>query len=44
MKILLMLVVAFIVIGSIVADYLWRRWMTARRMERDTQDRDLRQG
>jgi hypothetical protein len=34
MKILLILVVAAVIAGSIYADYRWRKWVDARRRER----------
>jgi hypothetical protein len=34
MKLLLAIVAIAIVIGSFIADYTWRRWMAARRRDR----------
>jgi hypothetical protein len=34
MKILLIVVVAAVIAGSIYADYRWRKWVDARRRER----------
>ncbi len=34
MKIVIAILAAIVIAGSIVADYKWRRWMTARRRER----------
>ena len=34
MRILLIVVVAVVIAGSIYADYLWRKWVDARRSER----------
>jgi hypothetical protein len=34
MKILLGILIAVLVVASIVADYLWRRWMAERRRDR----------
>jgi cell division protein FtsL len=41
MKVLLVILVLLVVSGSVYADYRWRKWVAARRQERD-QDRDLR--
>jgi hypothetical protein len=35
MKLILALVVIAIIAGSIYADYKWRKWVAARRSERD---------
>lgn len=42
MRIVVAIVVALIVAGSVFADYKWRRWMAARRLERDTSADDRR--
>jgi hypothetical protein len=34
MKLLLIIVAAAVLLGSVVADYLWRRWMEDRRRDR----------
>jgi len=34
MRILLIVVVAVVIAGSIYADYRWRKWVDARRRER----------
>jgi hypothetical protein len=34
MKILLGIIVLVFVVGSLVADYKWRKWIAARRRER----------
>jgi hypothetical protein len=36
MKILLCILVAVVVAASLVADYLWRRWMAERRRDRQS--------
>jgi hypothetical protein len=42
MKLFLAIVVVVLVAGSLFADYKWRRWMEARRAQRDeAQNRDL---
>jgi hypothetical protein len=38
MKAVLIVVAVVVIAGSVIADYLWRRWMAARRAEHD-QDR-----
>jgi hypothetical protein len=35
MKILLGIVVALVIAASLLADFLWRRWMAARRHDRE---------
>lgn len=34
MKTLLGILIAVLVVGSLIADYLWRRWMAERRRDR----------
>jgi hypothetical protein len=34
MKILLIVVIVAVIAGSIYADYRWRKWVNARRLER----------
>jgi membrane protein implicated in regulation of membrane protease activity len=34
MKVLFTIVVVVALVGSVVADYLWRRWMDERRRDR----------
>jgi len=36
MKILLAAIVAIVIAGSVYADYRWRKWLEARRRERDS--------
>jgi hypothetical protein len=38
MKIVLATIVVLLIAGSLVADYYWRRWMAARKADRDQQD------
>jgi hypothetical protein len=40
MKLVLIVVLALLVIGSLIADYKWRRWMAARRREREPVNRN----
>jgi hypothetical protein len=35
MKIILVIIVAAIIVGSFYADYKWRKWMEDRRRERE---------
>ncbi|HEX8812966.1 MAG TPA: hypothetical protein VF742_13325 [Terracidiphilus sp.] len=35
MKLILIIIVAAAIVGSIFADWKWRQWMEARRRERD---------
>jgi hypothetical protein len=35
LKLLLILVVLFVVVGSFYADYRWKRWMARQREERE---------
>jgi hypothetical protein len=39
MKVVLFIVVAIVVAASLFADYKWRRWVAARRAERESHDR-----
>jgi hypothetical protein len=39
MKLALAIVAILILAASIFADYKWRRWMAARRQDRDNSDR-----
>jgi hypothetical protein len=39
MKIVLAIVAAVIIAGSLFADYKWRQWIAARRRERDSDRR-----
>jgi hypothetical protein len=34
MKILLVILVILIIVASLIADYLWRQWIAARRRDR----------
>ncbi|MDR3752391.1 MAG: hypothetical protein P4K93_01750 [Terracidiphilus sp.] len=38
MKLILIVVVVLVLAGSLVADYKWRKWMAARRRERNQPD------
>jgi hypothetical protein len=38
MKLILIVVAVLVLAGSLVADYKWRRWMAARRRERNQPD------
>jgi hypothetical protein len=38
MKLILIIVVVLVLAGSLVADYKWRRWMAARRRDRNQPD------
>ena len=38
MKLLVALVILSLIAISVLADYLWRRWITARKAERDHLD------
>jgi hypothetical protein len=38
MKLILTVVAVLVLTGSVVADYKWRKWMAARRSEREEQD------
>jgi len=35
MKLILILVVVALVVGSVLADYKWRKWMAERKRERE---------
>jgi hypothetical protein len=35
MKLFIVILVIVVIVGSIVADYFWRRWMADRRRERE---------
>ena len=39
MKIVLVIIAAVIIAGSLFADYKWRQWVAARRRERDSDRR-----
>jgi len=39
MKIVLFVAAAVVLAASLFADYKWRRWMEARKREREDQDR-----
>jgi hypothetical protein len=36
MKLILSILAALLIGGSLLADYKWRQWMNTRRQERDT--------
>jgi hypothetical protein len=39
MRLLLAIIAVLVLAASLYADYRWRRWMSARRQERDRSDR-----